>query len=218
MKIHCSYDELVDIKDLKPNELNPNIHSKKQIEMLANVIKETGWRSPIVISLLSNKIVKGHGRYEAAKLLNLKKVPVDYQDYENEAQEEADLLADNRIPELSSFDDFKLLNKLEDIRELDIDFELTGFSEDDFEKLKNNIDKTGLKEEIDNNGKGKENINKEIVIRPCININRVDILEKALRLTGEKNRGIAFCKICEEYIESKEKGQFDIKLESFIKK
>ena len=50
-------------------------------------------------------IVRGHGRYLAAVLLKEKGAPVDYQDYANEGEEWRDLLADNKIAELSERDD-----------------------------------------------------------------------------------------------------------------
>lgn len=49
-------------------------------------------------------IVKGHGRLEAAKRLGRREAPVEFQDYESEAAELADLLADNKIAELASID------------------------------------------------------------------------------------------------------------------
>ena len=72
-------------------------------------------------------IVRGHGRYEAAKLLKEAAVPVDHQDYENEAQEWADLIADNRIAELAEMDRDMLGQLLSELKGFDIDIELSGF-------------------------------------------------------------------------------------------
>jgi len=72
--------------------------------MLAKIMEFQGWRLPIVVSKSSGFIVRGHGRLLAAQRLGLKKVPIDEQDYENEAQEWADLIADNRIAELAETD------------------------------------------------------------------------------------------------------------------
>ena len=41
----------------------------------------------------------------AAKELGVSQVPVDYQDYESEASEYADLMADNKIQEFSELDE-----------------------------------------------------------------------------------------------------------------
>ena len=66
--VYCAYDEEIAISELKPNPRNPNTHPKEQIELLAKIIKKTGWRSPITVSTLSGMIVKGHGRLMAADI------------------------------------------------------------------------------------------------------------------------------------------------------
>jgi 16S rRNA G966 N2-methylase RsmD/CBS domain-containing protein len=128
IEVHCSHTKLVDITELVPNPNNPNTHPDKQIALLAKIIRKQGWRSPIVVSKLSGFIVKGHGRYEASKLLNVETVPVDFQDYDNPASEHADLLADNRIAELAVVDEDKLSDLLNnDSIFAGFDIELTGF-------------------------------------------------------------------------------------------
>lgn len=78
---------MVPVEEIIPNPRNPNKHPKKQIELLAKIIKAQGWRAPITVSNRSGFIVRGHARLEAAKLLGLTECPVDFQDYENEAVE-----------------------------------------------------------------------------------------------------------------------------------
>jgi len=97
IKVYCAHDDIVEIGKLKPNPKNPNTHPQGQIEILAKIIQEQGWRQPIKVSNQSGYIVSGHGRYEAALFMGAEVVPVDYQDYESVAAELADLLADNRI-------------------------------------------------------------------------------------------------------------------------
>jgi len=127
IKIHCQYTELCEPASLVPNPRNPNRHPKRQIELLAKIIESQGWRQPVTVSNRSGFIVRGHGRLEAALLLGCK-VPVERQDYESEAEEWADLVADNRIAELASIDNDELAKLLSDLDELDIDMELTGYS------------------------------------------------------------------------------------------
>lgn len=133
--IECAHDAQVDTVSLVPNPRNPNKHPARQIELLAKIIKHTGWRNPIVVSNRSGFIVKGHARLEAAKLLGETQVPVDYQDYPNEAMEWADMVADNRIAELAE----PSLPELKDIlQELDtgaFDMDLTGFDSKALEEL-----------------------------------------------------------------------------------
>lgn len=141
IKIHCSYDKMVKIGSLKPNPRNPNTHPKKQIERLAKIIKRQGWRKPITVSKRSGFIVSSHARLEAAKLLKLKEVPVDYQNYESDALEYADLIADNQIAELSEMDYPLLKDGIVEFDTGEEDIELTGF---DQVELKDIIDHEGI--------------------------------------------------------------------------
>ena len=99
--VHCAHDELVDVVNLIPNPRNPNKHGDKQVAMLAKIIRHQGWRAPIVVSNRSGFVVAGHGRLEAARLLNVQIVTVNRQDFATEADEWAHLIADNRIAELA---------------------------------------------------------------------------------------------------------------------
>jgi 16S rRNA G966 N2-methylase RsmD len=125
MKVQCAHSELVDIDLLVPNPKNANKHPKDQIKLLAKIMAHQGWRSPIVVSNRSGFITKGHGRLQAAKLNGWDKAPVDRQDYANEADEYADMVADNKIAELSDTD---LSMVLKDVLDLgpDFDFDLLG--------------------------------------------------------------------------------------------
>ena len=132
--IFCAHTKQEDTAALVPNPRNPNTHPKKQIELLAKIIKAQRWRNPNVVSNRSGFVVKGHGRLAAAQLLGCDKVPVDYQDYANEAIEWADMVADNRIAELAELDDNTLKSVLEDLRGR-IDIDLTGFTVPDIEAM-----------------------------------------------------------------------------------
>ncbi|MHC1760538.1 MAG: site-specific DNA-methyltransferase [Negativicutes bacterium] len=132
--IHCAHDALADITTLVPNPRNPNRHPDKQIELLGKIIKNQGWRAPITVSTRSGFIVRGHGRLLAAQKLGLSEVPVDRQDYASEAEEWADMIADNRIAELSEIDDEAVSRLLTEF-DMDFDRELTGFSVKDIDKL-----------------------------------------------------------------------------------
>ena len=153
--VHCAFDKMVAIEELKPNPQNPNTHPKEQVELLAEIIKRTGWRSPITVSTNSGLIVKGHGRLMAAELLGCKTVPVDFQDYENESLELADLMADNKIAELSEIDNKKLLNLFEEFDSGEVDFSLSGYDEKFYKELAHSFDEFG-----------KENMKKKILKCP----------------------------------------------------
>ncbi len=133
IKINCSYDELVPIEQLTPNRFNPNHHPESQIKALAEVIKKTGWRAPIVAGKKSGLINIGHGRYQAAKLLGVTEVPVDWQEFSNEAEEYSAMIADNKLAEESYIDEEELKEVMKAVRDMEVDFDLslTGFNTDE---------------------------------------------------------------------------------------
>lgn len=104
MKIRCLYDELVPVGDLKPHPKNRNNHPDEQIKRLAQILEYQGFRYPIKVSKASGYITAGHGRLLAAKSLGVKAVPVNFQEYESEEQEYADIVADNSIASWSELD------------------------------------------------------------------------------------------------------------------
>lgn len=128
MKVNCLFDQMIPIGDVKPHPRNRNRHPEDQIERLAKILKYQGWRYPVKISKLSGYVTSGHGRIEAAKLNGWTEVPVNFQEYENEDQEYADIIADNSIAEWSelSLADINL-----DIGDLDpgFDIEMLGFKD-----------------------------------------------------------------------------------------
>ena len=134
--VHCKHTKMEDIVNLVPHPQNPNKHSDKQIALLAKVIRHTGWRSPIIVSKKTGFVIAGHGRLEAAKLLEVTEVPIEEQTFKNEAEEYAHLVADNRIAELSNLSADLTLDILKKLKEDDsYDLELTGYTDDEFEAL-----------------------------------------------------------------------------------
>lgn len=133
--VYCAYDEIVPIGQLRPNPKNPNKHPQEQIEKLGKIIRGNGWRNPITVSTRSGLIVKGHGRLMTAQLEELKEVPVEYQNYESEEAELADLTADNHIAELAEIDRQMLADIFADIDTGAIDFDLSGYTEEEYGEL-----------------------------------------------------------------------------------
>lgn len=56
------------LTDLVPYSKNHRVH-KSNAKRLANVIKTIGWGAPILVQSKTNRIIGGHGRYAAAKLI-----------------------------------------------------------------------------------------------------------------------------------------------------
>lgn len=125
--VYCSHRKIVDITTLVENPRNSCRHPDKQIALLAKIIRNQGWRNPIVVSNRSGLITKGHGRLKAARVLQVEEVPVDFQDYPNEASEIADMLADNKIASLSETDNAILTDVLVELDTGAFDLDLTGY-------------------------------------------------------------------------------------------
>ena len=139
MKHRCNFTRLEPIEKVIENPRNPNQHPENQIELLAKILDFQGWRLPIVVSERSGFVVRGHGRLMAARKLGLKKVPIDVQTYDNEAQEWADLVADNRIAELAEMDRATLKDLIEELDTGELDLEVTGFDLASLENLMSQI-------------------------------------------------------------------------------
>lgn len=144
IKVFCAHTDMVPIEKVIPNPKNPNQHDKKQIELLSKIILAQGWRAPITVSNRSGFIVRGHGRLMAAQLLNLQEVPVDYQNYDSEAAEYADLIADNRLAELSEIN-HDMLGEI--LASMDGMTEFTGFTQDEIAALVNSAVKADIHED-----------------------------------------------------------------------
>jgi hypothetical protein len=129
MKVHCLYDVLVPIGELKLNPENRNVHPKSQIVRLAEILKYQGWRYPVKVSKQSGMVTSGHGRVEAAILNFWTAVPVNYQEYDSPEQEYADSIADNAI---ANWAELNLAGINMDIGALGPDFNVDLLGMEDF--------------------------------------------------------------------------------------
>jgi ParB-like chromosome segregation protein Spo0J len=105
--------------------------------LLGNIIKIQGWRNPVVVSARSGLIIKGHGRLAAATKMGFTEIPVDIQHYETEESEIEDMIADNRISELSTFDTDSLGQLIAQLSNAKVDLSLAGFTADDLKAFQN---------------------------------------------------------------------------------
>jgi DNA modification methylase len=156
--IHCEYTELKDPVTLVGHPKNPNEHNEEQIRLLSKIIDHQGWRNPIVVSKRSNYIVAGHARLKAAINLKLDEVPVDFQDFENEADEYAHLVADNKIAELAEADNELISELISELEAQGLSAELAGFNTEDLESLIKDI---GI-EETDDDAEVKEELSDQL--------------------------------------------------------
>ena len=124
---YCNPEELI------PYEKNPR-DNRLAIDDVVRSIEEYGFTNPILVNE-EKVILAGHTRREAAILAGLEKVPYIVVDGLTEAQQKAYRLADNKLSELSIWDEDLLKEELEDLLDEDYDISLTGFSDVDLTDL-----------------------------------------------------------------------------------
>jgi len=124
------------VENLQIDKVIPYFNNPRKnmaVEKVAMSIKEYGFQQPIVVDN-NMSIIVGHTRYEAAKSLNLEKIPVVIANISHE-KAKAYRIADNKTNE-SSIWDYPLLNKeFSDLMDANFDLEKTGFDEDELEKI-----------------------------------------------------------------------------------
>ena len=116
------------IADLIPYARNARTHSDEQVAQIAASIKEFGWTNPILVDG-DNGIIAGHGRLAAARKLGNTEVPVIELTGLSEAQKRAYILADNKLALNAGWDNDLLAEELKELKDLNFDLELTGFSD-----------------------------------------------------------------------------------------
>ncbi|SHN66121.1 site-specific DNA-methyltransferase [Bradyrhizobium erythrophlei] len=119
----------VEIEEIKAATKNPRRHPSTQIKRLIESINTFGFVVPILVDR-NGEIIAGHARYEVARKLGLQKIPVVRLEHLNNAQVKALRIADNRLTDLSEWDDQILAETLKDLssQDLDFDIEVTGFA------------------------------------------------------------------------------------------
>jgi len=126
--------ELWPIEKLRPYESNSRTHSSTQIDKVMASMIEYGFTNPILVDSKAG-IIAGHGRLEAAKKLRLTEVPVVVLDHLSDEQKRAYVIADNKLAELAGWDNAILSSELKDLKDLDYNLDLLGFSDEELKDL-----------------------------------------------------------------------------------
>ena len=108
---------------------NPRAHTPVQIAGIARSIETFGFNVPILIDG-TGTVIAGHGRLAAAKKLGMSEVPTVMVEHLSDAQRQAYMIADNRLTDLSKWDERLLGEVLRDlsVAELDFNLDAIGFS------------------------------------------------------------------------------------------
>lgn len=138
------------VDELIPYINNARTHNDEQVSQICASINEYGFTNPILIDE-KNSIIAGHGRLLAAKKLKMKEVPCIVLCGLTEAQKKAYIIADNKLALNAGWNDELLKVEFENLKELDFDLNLTGFSADEIDAILDNIedDKEIVEDEFD---------------------------------------------------------------------
>ena len=134
--------ELRNIDSIKPYDKNPR-QNDQAVDAVARSIQEFGWRQPIVVDA-AGVIICGHTRWKAAQKLGLKEVPVHVATDLSPERVRAYRIADNKVAELAEWNMDLLPIELSELRGMDIDLELRGFSTAELEKILGAMGTEGL--------------------------------------------------------------------------
>lgn len=125
--------EVVEIKALAYDPNNARTHNTKNIQSLMRSLKKFKQQKPIVVDK-NNVVIAGNGLLEAALKLGWKKIAVVRTSLTgNDAKAYA--IADNRLQELSKFDNDIVAAQLKTLQEEDWDIKDVGFTDEQLDKL-----------------------------------------------------------------------------------
>ena len=149
--------EYIQLADLKPHPKNPRRHPDKLIKKLVSSIETYGFTSPILADA-DDRILAGHARVKAAEKMGLIEAPVIRLPLSG-AEADAYVIVDNKLNELSEWDENILSDLIADIDAMGFDVELTGFDIDEIEALfspkgvaEDDFDAEKAKKEIEEGG------------------------------------------------------------------
>ncbi len=120
----------VPLADCVAAPLQVRVHTASGLRALVGRLRTFGAVAPIVIDK-DNRIVSGHGRVEAAKLLGWKTFPAIRVDDLTHEQIEAYKIADNKLAERSTWNDRAVAEIFRELSQISLDFDLvvTGFEQ-----------------------------------------------------------------------------------------
>jgi ParB-like chromosome segregation protein Spo0J len=202
---------LTELAELIPYSNNAKEHTDEQIKAIASSIKNYGWDQPIVIDA-DNEVIKGHGRLQAAKVLDLTRVPVIKREDLTPSEVRAARIADNKTAESNWIDD-ALATEVAVLDESDaIDLDTLGFDDDELSSLisEASLDDDDIAEAFAGlpDGERSEFRQKTFTLAES----QVELVDKALQASkdmggfdypdNDNSNGNALVRICEMFLET----------------
>ncbi|MBO4221985.1 ParB/Srx family N-terminal domain-containing protein [Bradyrhizobium neotropicale] len=122
------------IARLVPYARNARVHSAQQVGRIAESMKRWGVTMPVLVDE-AGEIIAGHGRVMAALKLGYAELPVLVARGWSDEDKKAYRIADNRLGELSTWDNELLALELSDLKAVSFDLGLVGYSANELTEL-----------------------------------------------------------------------------------
>ena len=167
--------EKIKLDSLIPYARNSRTHSDAQVAQIAASIKEFGFTNPVLIDE-TGSIIAGHGRVLASRKLLFNEIPCIRLSHLTAAQKRAYVIADNKLALNASWDDELLRLELTDLKELNFDLDLTGFSAEEIDQLLTPEQVEGLTD---------EDAVPEVPVEPITKLGDIWILGKHRLMCGD---------------------------------
>jgi hypothetical protein len=170
------------IKYKKTTELtayakNSRTHSDEQIAQLVASLREFGFTNPILIDA-KNGIIAGHGRLKAAQELGYETVPTIELGELTEQQQQAYIIADNKLALNAGWDNELLLFEIQQLQNAGFDVSLIGFNVDELKAL--NFDDA----EIDKDFKEPSDDSRNTLLIECTGERELETLYEEMQKRG----------------------------------
>lgn len=187
---------------LRLDARNAKLHTAAQISEIAKSLSEFGQDIPIVADT-NGVIAKGNGRLMAMQLLGWDQAAVVVVD-DDRATRIRRAIADNRTADMTDVDVELLMELLGETGG-----GVPGFTPDYLAELEQLMEQTAPKKQgplPDGELRPRDKIVKDraIQVKVVLHVAQVEIVEHALRATGEANRADAMVAICKSFLDYKE--------------
>lgn len=176
------------------HELNARRHPGHQRDALRGSLNEVGWVAPVIVSAKTGKLLDGHARIEEALTRDENaEVPFIKVDV-SEGEERLILASFDPITTMARYDQETLTYLLDDINTdnqalIQI-----------FEDLQWETESTV----IDSSNENARDINKKSGIAKAVFfVEDLAVIEEAIQLVGNRNRGESLLSICKDYLNAK---------------
>jgi DNA modification methylase len=176
-----------DIEKLIPYAKNSRTHSDAQVAQIASSMKEWGWTNPILVDE-AGQIIAGHGRVLAARKLAIKEIPVMIANGWSDTKKKAYVIADNKLALNAGWDAELLRLEIEELKEVNFDLNLLGFSDEELADMKEPEVVDGLTD---------EDAVPEVPVEPKTKLGDIYILGNHRLMCGDSNDVNALNKLLE---------------------